>query len=159
MSSRLIHLMFVLAVVALAISGVGQMPIFKRYYIADIPGLAWTADFYITHLIHYLAAAVLLAVLGYRGGLAMLERRVAFSFLHWLQLAMLAGLVVTGALRVWKNLPDAHMGMAAGMVVAISHMVFAAGWGVVGLLRWRMFRTAQGRPGASGAPRPGEGPA
>ena len=37
----------------LTLSGFGQMPIFKRYYIADIPGLGWLAKFYITHYIHY----------------------------------------------------------------------------------------------------------
>jgi len=45
---RTIKWLFALTITAMAISGFGQMPIFKRYYIADIPGLSWTADYYIT---------------------------------------------------------------------------------------------------------------
>ncbi len=136
MASRLQRWIFVLAVVALAVSGVGQMPIFKRYYIADLPGLAWTADFYVTHLIHYVAATVFLTIIAYRVGLAVFARGVApfrVSRLQWVQAAAVAGLIITGALRVWKNLPDAHVSMAAGMVVAISHMLFAMAWGGLAL--------------------------
>ena len=43
----------------MGLTGFGQMPIFKRYYIADIPGLAWTAKFYVTHYLHYLGAILL----------------------------------------------------------------------------------------------------
>ena len=32
---------YLISVFFLALSGFGQMPIFKRYYIADIPGLGW----------------------------------------------------------------------------------------------------------------------
>jgi hypothetical protein len=49
----------------LALTGFGQMPIFKRYYIADIPGMGWLAEFFVTHYIHYLGAIVFLAFAGY----------------------------------------------------------------------------------------------
>ena len=49
----------------MALSGFGQMPIFKRYYIADLPGLGWLAQFYVTHYIHYVGAAALLAIGAY----------------------------------------------------------------------------------------------
>ncbi len=45
----------------ITLSGFGQMPIFKRYYIADTPGLGWLAQFYVTHIIHYISATVLIA--------------------------------------------------------------------------------------------------
>jgi cytochrome b subunit of formate dehydrogenase len=48
-----------LSTLALIISGFGQMPMYKRYYIADLPGLGWSADYSITLLVHYLAAMVL----------------------------------------------------------------------------------------------------
>ena len=35
---------FLATVFFLTLTGFGQMPIFKRYYIADIPGLGWLAD-------------------------------------------------------------------------------------------------------------------
>ena len=46
----------------LAFTGFGQMPLYKRYYIADIPGMAWSADFYITHLVHYGFSILLLGI-------------------------------------------------------------------------------------------------
>jgi len=47
---------------SMALSGFGQMPIFKRYYIADLTGLGWLAQFYVTHYFHYAGAAALLAI-------------------------------------------------------------------------------------------------
>ena len=57
--------LYMFTVFFLVLSGFGQMPIFKRYYIADIPGLGWLAKFYITHYIHYLGAILLLGVCAY----------------------------------------------------------------------------------------------
>src|SRR5210317_38865 len=56
---------YLITVIFLVLSGFGQMPIFKRYYIADIPGLGWLAEFFITHYIHYLAAILFLALTAY----------------------------------------------------------------------------------------------
>jgi hypothetical protein len=50
--------LYLLSLFILVFTGFGQMPIFKRYYLADLPGLAWTADFYTTLYIHYVAAIV-----------------------------------------------------------------------------------------------------
>ena len=47
------------------LTGFGQMPIFKRYYIADIPGLGWLAQFYVTHFLHYLFGTLILSLLSY----------------------------------------------------------------------------------------------
>ncbi len=86
-------------------TGMAQMPIMKRYYIADIPGLAWTADFYATSDLHYLAAALLLAILAWRLGLAAREGGLAWSWgprgaWGWLLLGLL---VLTGAAKVARN--------------------------------------------------------
>jgi len=137
--------LFALAVLALAISGLGQMPIFKRYYIADIPGLAWTADFYVTHLIHYLAAAVFLALVALRVGEALASRRVHLTRLQWTQAAVVAGLVLTGFIRVWKNLPGGGVTKGTGMVVDIGHLVLAMAWGGLALTGWIIRRRSTSR--------------
>ncbi|AGW12297.1 hypothetical protein [Megalodesulfovibrio gigas] len=143
--------LFALAVLALAISGLGQMPIFKRYYIADIPGLAWTADFYVTHIIHYLAAAVFLALVALRAGEALASRRLGrishlrMTRLHWAQLAAIAGLVLTGFIRVWKNLPTGGVSKGTGMAVDIGHLVLAMAWGGLALASWIIRRRSAGR--------------
>ena len=46
--------LYVLTVFFMALTGFGQMPIYKRYYLSDIPGFGWLAEFFIIHYIHYL---------------------------------------------------------------------------------------------------------
>ena len=57
--------LYLITIFFLTLSGFGQMPIFKRYYIADIPGLGWLAQFFVTHYIHYLGAILFLAFAAY----------------------------------------------------------------------------------------------
>ena len=64
-ASRALRRAYVLTFVFMAFTGSGQMPIFARYYIADLPGMAWSADFYLTHYFHYLGACLFLALLAY----------------------------------------------------------------------------------------------
>jgi formate dehydrogenase gamma subunit len=51
------HWVLALSGFALVFSGFGQMPIYKRYWIARIPGLQWSGDYQISLTIHYIAAA------------------------------------------------------------------------------------------------------
>ncbi len=58
-SGRFVHWTVALSTVVLIISGLGQLPLFKRYFVDTLPGLAWTSDFGVTLQLHYLAAAAL----------------------------------------------------------------------------------------------------
>ena len=51
------------AALGLGLTGMGQMPIFSRYYIADIPGLGWLGDYRVTAAAHLALATALLFVL------------------------------------------------------------------------------------------------
>src|SRR5210317_50495 len=62
---RTVRYVYLITVFLLTLTGFGQMPIFKRYYIADIPGLGWLAQFFVTHYIHYLSAILFLAFAAY----------------------------------------------------------------------------------------------
>ena len=115
-------------VAALAISGVAQMPIFKRYYIADVPGLGWTADYYFTHKMHYVAAAVLLFWLARR----LLSEGV--SSLGAGRLTLLAVPVATGVPRVLKNMPDVSFSPTATMLIDWSHLAAAMALGITALV-------------------------
>jgi hypothetical protein len=105
--SRPLKWFYFLVLFALVFSGFGQMPIFKRYYLADIPGLAWTADFYITLYIHYVAAALFVGLSAYylitrvfTGVLRpSLDRRAMWrgGIFIWM--------IFTGAILVARNLP------------------------------------------------------
>ncbi|MFZ5817167.1 MAG: formate dehydrogenase subunit gamma [Bacillota bacterium] len=62
LSDRIVHWATALSIFLLIFSGIGQMPMYKRYMVADLPGMAWTANYAITLKMHYLGALVLLAV-------------------------------------------------------------------------------------------------
>ena len=110
----------------IALSGFAQMPVFKRYYIADIPGLSWLAQFYVTHIMHYIAAIVLITFVIY----------VLFDFIFkgrglntitrigYFKIVILAGLVITGSLMVVKNLPSIYFNHNVIIVLDLVHLGF-----------------------------------
>jgi len=56
---RAVHWMTAISTFILIFSGIGQMPMYKRYMLSELPGLAWTADFQATLVLHYIAATIL----------------------------------------------------------------------------------------------------
>jgi hypothetical protein len=112
--------------VALAFTGFGQMPIFKRYYISDIPGMAWSADFYFTHYLHYIGASILLALIAYfvLDYIFMRRRLFKLTVSAYIRIALLGGIVLTGIVRVLKNLPDIVFSPEVTMFVDIAHLGF-----------------------------------
>lgn len=115
---------YTITIAFLTLSGFGQMPIFKRYYIADIPGLAWLAKFYITHLIHYMAAIILIIIAAYflfdflfkRQPLNTITPLGAFGFVS------LLGLLLSGALMVIKNLSGIYFNHTSIIALDIIHL-------------------------------------
>lgn len=132
----------------MGLSGFGQMPIFKRYYIADLPGLGWLAQFYTTHYIHYVGAVLLLGIAAYYAVLYLVDRRrdLKISLYGWLQGSVMAGIVVTGALRVIKNY--AGVTMSSGLIVFLDilHIALVMAMMLIGLAglfmrrRWFILR-------------------
>ena len=49
----------------LLISGFFQMPTANRYYIASVPGLGWSGDFFVSLYVHYAASVVFIAAAAY----------------------------------------------------------------------------------------------
>jgi hypothetical protein len=134
--------------VVMGLSGFGQMPIFKRYYIADLPGLGWLAQFYTTHYIHYVGAILLLGIAAYYAVLYGADRRreLKLSLYGWLQGGVMAGIVLTGALRVIKNY--AGVTMSSGLIVFLDilHLALVMAMMMIGLAglflgrRWTIIR-------------------
>ena len=118
---------YVLTLLVLTFTGFGQMPIYRRYYISDIPGLGWSADFHTTHLIHYLGAILLIALFTFIIADYFLSRHNGFhlSKSAYARLFFLGGLVVTGVIRVIKNLPEVFLSPGFILAVDILHLVFA----------------------------------
>ncbi|WBF69039.1 hypothetical protein LN040_08085 [Desulfovibrio subterraneus] len=149
----------------MTVTGMGQMPIFKRYYIADIPGLGWLADPYTVHWVHYAGA---IALVGLGAWLAIMHLAGRFGYLpaqpmqmrqsgvsgqfgdvgHSGQASQTAGLttsgkvriallvliIITGYMRVAKNLPDFHWSAAMTVFIDWSHLGFAMLLGIVAVM-------------------------
>ena len=101
-----VRYVYLLTIIFLTLTGFGQMPVFKRYYIADIPGFGWLAQFYVTHYIHYLAAILFLALFTYVivDHLVTNPKRKKITTAGYVRGAILAGLVISGVFLVVRNL-------------------------------------------------------
>jgi formate dehydrogenase gamma subunit len=143
------HWVLALSGILLLFSGFGELPMYKRYLVTEIPGFSWTGDFYINLKIHYLAAIVFVGVivfhfvyhgwLGHRGLLPkkgdwgnsvktilsfvgigeepradkyLPEQRLAYFYMA----VVGAILVVTGIIKVLKNLPTVYF--SPGIITA-----------------------------------------
>ncbi len=117
---------YIFIIFMMSLTGFGQMPIFKRYYIADIPGLGWLAKFYFTHYIHYIGAILLFAIFAYCITGYFLVGRHAFRLTRsaYVRIILLSAIIVTGICRVLKNLPNIVFSPNFTMFIDISHLVF-----------------------------------
>lgn len=128
----------------MALTGFGQMPIYRRYYMSDIPGLGWLANFWTTRYVHYAGAVLLLALLGYTAvefvGARRHRRQLTPSGI--VRAALLGIITVTGLLFVVKNfsihvfspefivfLDLCHLGsVMAFLMVSLYCLVFKKRW-------------------------------
>jgi hypothetical protein len=104
---RPLQIFYTLTLFLAALTGFGQMPIYKRYYLSDIPGFGWLADFYATRFVHYAVAAILLLLMAYALGdyLLLRRRRRKLTASGYLRACLLGAIVATGILFVIKNFP------------------------------------------------------
>ncbi len=126
------------SLLALYFSGLGQMPVYQRYYITEIPGLGWTAQYYLTLQIHYIFAVVLIFLYTFqlfsshrRGEPVFTEPpkrsagnfrfvtllRLSRTFIH-LNLILLIG---SGIIKVIKNLPTVTLSYPLLVTVTALH--------------------------------------
>lgn len=78
-SGRFAHWSVALSTIVLVVSGLGQLPLARRYMVDTLPLLDWTSDFGVTLVLHYAAAAVL--VLGVTYHVAVHSIRREFDIL------------------------------------------------------------------------------
>lgn len=110
----------------ITLTGFAQMPIFKRYYIADIPGLGWLAEFYVTHALHYGLAAFLIALAVFALLDLMLSGRGlgALTAFGAIKALLVLGLIITGGMMVVRNLPGVHFSHVAIHLMNLAHLGF-----------------------------------
>lgn len=129
--SRWSRILYTLTLFFMALTGFGQMPIYNRYYMSDVPGLGWLADFYITRNVHYIGAVILLGLAFYAAFDFILTKRqqVNLSASGWLRAVLLTAIVISGALIVIKNFPYVHF--SDGLIIGLDLLHLA---GVMALL-------------------------
>lgn len=109
----------------MTLTGFAQMPIFKRYYLADIPGLGWLAEFYVTHSLHYIFAAVFISIIFY-SAIASLPPKfqtVPIGELKFLKAFSILGLIITGGFMVFKNLEGAYLSHNIIIALNVGHLL------------------------------------
>ncbi|NLC28655.1 MAG: cytochrome b/b6 domain-containing protein [Campylobacteraceae bacterium] len=62
LSNRLVHAVTAISIFTLFFTGFGQMPVYKRYMLNEVPGFSWTADYMTTLWWHYFFGVILIAV-------------------------------------------------------------------------------------------------
>lgn len=129
---------FRISVIFLALTGLGQMPIFKRYYLADIPGLGWLADFYFLHWLHYLLAIIFLYILFswvVRKAALIRNGRFSLGMMDWFVAVVLALIVITGMMRVIKNYPSMLLTPMEALAADIVHLAAVMLFGILSLVK------------------------
>ncbi len=108
----------------ITMSGFAQMPIFKRYYIADIPGFGWLAKFYITHILHYTMAFLLIVFVFYVLFNLLLTRSVSkkIAISGYIHAFIIIGLIISGVLMMVKNLPGIYMNHSMIIILDLTHL-------------------------------------
>jgi hypothetical protein len=146
--NRVIRYLYLFTIFFLALSGFGQMPIFKRYYIADIPGLEWLAQFYTTHYIHYLGAIVILALGAYLCVDFLLRKKanIRLTTSGYIRSTIIFGLAVSGVILVFRNLTGTQFSSAFIIAMDLGHLalvmalLMVSGFCLITRKRWVMHR-------------------
>lgn len=115
---------YLITIFFLTLTGFGQMPIFKRYYIADIPGLGWLAEFFVTHYIHYLGAIVFLAFASYVvvDYLVLKRKSMQMTATGYVRGALLVGILASGIFLVIRNLAGSNFSSGFIIFLDLSHL-------------------------------------
>jgi hypothetical protein len=108
-------------------TGFGNMPIYKRYYISNLPGLGWSSNFYINLNVHYIVGALLLIVAVYFLVLHLRSRRPDGRLTTSGKLRAVAfGLaLMTGIALAVRNLSGVNFYFGLQMAVTLLHLGMA----------------------------------
>ncbi|MFO8049436.1 MAG: hypothetical protein R6U29_10430 [Desulfosudaceae bacterium] len=142
--NRLPAWLYLAALAVIVFTGFGNMPLYRRYYIVNLPGFGWSGNFMVNIQVHYLAGAILLALStyfivsyfyfkkdGWRLTRTGLLRAVVLGLALLTGLAMavknLAGVIYPLPLLVAMNF--LHMGLAIGfLLLALGCLIARKPW-------------------------------
>jgi hypothetical protein len=130
------------ALVLALFTGFGNMPLYGRYYIADIPGLAWSGNFYANLNVHYIAGAVLLALSVYLSLVYWKQKRRNYRLTTSgvARIVALGLVLASGIVMAVKNLPGTPFPFPLVAILTVGHMglamVAAALFALSAVKRW-----------------------
>ena len=118
-----------IAALGLALTGMGQMPIFSRYYIADLPGLGWLGNYQITAALHLaLGAALVFLLTSYAASwLAAGASRPGLTKAGKWRVGLYSAIALTGVVRVMQNGSWAMIGPMQVRYLDWLHLAVAMG--------------------------------
>ncbi len=146
-STGFIKRLSIVLITVMTITGLGQMPLYKRYYVSDIPGLGWLGNYYITHLLHYTGAVILIALAAYLSAEYFLKQRniLKLSKAGWIRIFLLSGLFLSGVLKVISSQKGVYFGKITLLSLDIIHIAFMfallLSFAVFGFLKSGWFET------------------
>lgn len=123
-SNAVARYLYLFTLFFLVLTGFAQMPIFKRYYIADIPGLGWLAKFFITHYMHYLFATLFIALTAYfiLDYVFVIKKTMRLTVSGYIRSGVLLGLTATGILLVIRNLSEVYLSPSLIIILDVVHL-------------------------------------
>jgi len=124
-SNPLLKSLYGLAAVVALFTGFGNMPLWGRYYVSDVPGLGWSGNFIVNVNVHILAGSLLLGIGVFALTKALMMGKAPFgemSLSGKIRGLLLALALITGILMVVKNLPGMNFSLATLMVFNFTHM-------------------------------------
>lgn len=129
---------FLAAIAVSLFTGIGNMPMWGRFFVADIPGLGWSGDFFMNIYIHYLSGALLLAISTYYIMIysRRTNRRINLSLSGTIRVALLSLVLISGLLSALKNLPLVDLPLAGLMVLIFVHLGTAMAYCFFSVLFW-----------------------
>lgn len=118
---------FILLVIVILFTGFGNMPLWKRYYIANIHGLKWAGHFYRNVQVHYVVGALLLALSSYFlvAYIFLRQQGVRLTKTGTARAILLGMALLTGIIMAVKNLSGVNFPLALLVTFNLSHMVSA----------------------------------
>jgi hypothetical protein len=127
--------------VAIAVSlftGIGNMPMWGRFFVADIPGFGWSGNFFVNMYVHYLSGALLLTISSYYIFLysQRSDKRIKISAPGVVRGALLGLVLISGLLSAIKNLAFVDLPLTGLMALVFLHLGSAMAFIFFALVFW-----------------------
>jgi len=127
-----------LAIAVSLFTGIGNMPMWGRFFVADIPGFGWSGNFFINMYVHYLSGALLLTISSYYIFLysQRSDKRIKISAPGVVRGALLGLVLISGLLSAIKNLAFVDLPLTGLMALVFLHLGSAMAFIFFALVFW-----------------------